>query len=346
MEAASAATAASNATGSPGHGWLRTTNLALATVGIAVCTPLLVMRVYTKIRIMKKFWWDDVCLICAWVISMATQGTIIYGFEHAHIGVHIWFLTPDQINTYLKVVVSAATIYISSLALAKIALLMLYHRLLSMIRFWKYVINGVAIFIIAYSIALTLALIFACHPVGRNWDVTDTTGGCISRPGIYMATAVTNTLSDVVLILIPVPIVMKLTLPTVQKVGIFGMFLVGCLTIVTSIVRLATLWPLVTSVDPTYKLALASVFIVIEANFIIICGCLPYFRQFLRFHCPWLIGIHSSTAESHSRGSSTGETPPCKARKPGLSQLQDDIGMALTEPPIPMENGRGYFSAV
>ncbi|OJJ95770.1 hypothetical protein ASPACDRAFT_81829 [Aspergillus aculeatus ATCC 16872] len=346
MEAASAAASASNTTGSPGHAWLRTTNLALATVGIAVCTLLLVMRVYTKIRIMKKFWWDDVCLICAWVISMATQGTIIYGFEHTHIGVHIWFLTPDQINTYLKYVVPAATIYISSLALAKIALLMLYYRLLSMIRFWKYVINGVAIFIIAYSIALMLALIFACHPVGRNWDVTDTTGGCISRPGIYMATAVTNTLSDVVLILIPVPIVMKLTLPTVQKVGVFGMFLVGCLTIVTSIVRLVTLWPLVTSVDPTYKLALASVFIVIEANFIIICGCLPYFRQFLRFHCPWLIGIHSSANESHSRGSSTGETPPCKARKPGLSQLQDDIGMALTESPLPLENGRGYLSAV
>lgn len=59
MEAASAAASASNTTGSPGHGWLRTTNLALATVGIAVCTPLLVMRIYTKIRIMKKFWWDD-----------------------------------------------------------------------------------------------------------------------------------------------------------------------------------------------------------------------------------------------------------------------------------------------
>ncbi|RAL15878.1 uncharacterized protein BO97DRAFT_362074 [Aspergillus homomorphus CBS 101889] len=344
MEAANAAASASNATGSPGRPWLRTTNLALATVGIAVSTTVLVMRIYTKIRIMKRFWWDDVCLICAWFISMATQGTIIYGLEHAYIGVHIWFLTPEKINTHLKVVVPSATIYISSLALAKIALLMLYHRLLSMISIWKYIIYAVGIFIVAYSIALTLALIFACHPVGKNWDVTVTTGSCISRQGIYMATAVTNTLSDVILILIPIPIVFQLTLPFVQKVGIFCMFVVGCLTIVTSIVRLATLWPLVTTQDRTYKLALASVFVVIEANFIIICGCLPYFRQFLRFHCPRLIGIHGISAGSHSHGSSLGETPPCKMKKPGLSQLQDDIGMALNEPVI--DRRESYLSAV
>ncbi|PYH40806.1 uncharacterized protein BP01DRAFT_350536 [Aspergillus saccharolyticus JOP 1030-1] len=345
MEAAPAAAPASNATGSPGHGWLRTSNIALATVGIAVCTPLLVMRIYTKIRIMKKFWWDDVCLIIAWVISMATQGTIIYGVEHTNIGVHIWFLTPAQINTHLKVVTSAATIYISSLALAKIALLMLYHRLLNLISIWNYIIYGMAVFIVAYSVALTLALIFACNPIAKSWDVTIPGGSCISRPGIYMATAVTNTLSDIVLILIPLPVVFQLTLPLVQKVGICCMFFVGCLTIVTSIVRLATLWPLVTSTDPTYKLALASVFIVIEANFIIICGCLPYVRQFLRFHCPCWIGIHASCAGSHSRGSSSGETPPPKPRKPGLSQLQDDIGMALHEPGLELE-GRRYYSAV
>lgn len=45
--------------GTLSHPWLRTTNQILAGIWISLCIVLLVMRLYTKIHIMRKFWWDD-----------------------------------------------------------------------------------------------------------------------------------------------------------------------------------------------------------------------------------------------------------------------------------------------
>lgn len=39
--------------------WLQTTNRVLVAVGLAVSTTSLLIRVYTKARLLKKFWWDD-----------------------------------------------------------------------------------------------------------------------------------------------------------------------------------------------------------------------------------------------------------------------------------------------
>jgi hypothetical protein len=83
-------------------------------------------------------------------------------------------------------------------------------------------------FIIAgYSIALALALIFACQPIQKAWDITITTGSCINRQGAYLATAVTNTASDIALIIIPIPAVWRLRMPLGQRLAVVGMFTVG-----------------------------------------------------------------------------------------------------------------------
>ncbi|PWY66776.1 hypothetical protein BO70DRAFT_301531 [Aspergillus heteromorphus CBS 117.55] len=341
MELASAA-GSPDAAYNLAHPWLRTTNWVLVAVGMSVCTGLLAMRIYTKVRIMRRFWWDDICLILAWAFSLATQFVILYAYTHAGFGVHIWNLTPVVFQRYQKCILSAGVIYVLALAMAKLALLMFYYRLLNMMPVWKHIIYLVAAIIVGYSIALTLALIFACQPLAKNWNVL-IPGHCVNRVGLYLATAVTNTASDVILILIPIPLVSGLRLPLVQKLGMACMFGIGCLTIITSILRLATLEPLVSSPDQSYKLGLEVLFVVIEANFIIICGSLPYLRQFFRFHGPrWLGESRGSTSSaSHRTGSSREPRPPYKRRKSGLSQLQDDIERALSRPEEAHCPGRG-----
>ncbi|KAE8381292.1 hypothetical protein BDV26DRAFT_278872 [Aspergillus bertholletiae] len=285
------------------------------------------MRIYTKVRLMRRFWWDDVCLIIAWVFSIGTQAVILYGFGHAGYGIHLSQLPVSVLSTYRKCMLAASVIYVPALAFAKLALLMLYYRLLKATHpVYVYIIYVVGFIIAGYSIALDLALIFGCSPIQKSWDVTITTGSCINTSGVYLATAITNTVSDVVLILIPIPIVWGLQLPFIQKVGVICMFGVGFLTTSISIVRLATLMPLVTSQDQTHQISLAALFIDIEANCIIICGALPYLRQFLRYHAPQLIDYSLS---SRRKQSSSGESPSVPVRKPGLTQLQDDIERAI-----------------
>lgn len=109
---------------------------------------------------------------------------------------------------------------------------MFYYTLLNVMQFWKYIIYVVGAIIIGYTIALFLALIFACHPIQRNWDPIPQSFDrkvCIRRADLYLATAITNTVSDVILILIPIQIVWHLHVSLRRKFGIAAIFGVGCL---------------------------------------------------------------------------------------------------------------------
>jgi hypothetical protein len=109
---------------------------------------------------------------------------------------------------------------------------MFYYTLLNVMEFWKYVIYVVSGIIVAYTLAIFLALIFACHPIERNWDQIPQSwnmNACIHRTGLYFATALTNTASDIILILIPIRIIWRLHVPVRQKLGIAAMFGVGCM---------------------------------------------------------------------------------------------------------------------
>ncbi|OJJ33628.1 hypothetical protein ASPWEDRAFT_112833, partial [Aspergillus wentii DTO 134E9] len=288
-------------------------------------TSFLLLRIYTKVCLLKRFWWDDVCIVLAWMFSVGTQAVILYGYAGAGYGIHIWNLSTETLSIFQRSLLAAGVIYIPALGFAKLALLMLYYRLLQTTPCWRYTIYLVTFIISGYSVALMLALIFACRPISKAWDASITTGSCIDRPAVYLATAITNTVSDVVLILIAIPIAWNLRLPFVQKLGVVRMFGLGCLTIITSIIRLTTLMPLVTSTDPTYKLGQAGLFINIEANFIILCGSLPYVRHFMRHFAPKCIGEGS---RSRQKSSSQGEGSD-NIRKIGLTRMQDDIEIAM-----------------
>lgn len=90
-------------------------------------------------------------------------------------------------------------------------------------RWALYVIAGV---VIGYSVAITFALIFACRPIQKAWNAA-LEGSCIDQNGLYAATAVTNTVTDVALLIVPLPVVISLNMPTIQKIGLLFMFIIG-----------------------------------------------------------------------------------------------------------------------
>lgn len=82
-------------------------------------------------------------------------------------------------------------------------------------------------FILGYSIGIFFTLIFACSPVQKSFDVSITEGTCVSSTALYIATAVCNIASDLILFLLPMPMVFGLQLPTKQKLGLLFVFTIG-----------------------------------------------------------------------------------------------------------------------
>lgn len=125
-----------------------------------------------------------------------------------------------------QVIMAASVIYVPCLAFAKLSLLFLYHRL-SPQRHFRTVVHIVMCIVTGYSFALIFVLIFSCRPIQMGWDAAITDGECVNRPAVYIATAIVNIVTDLCILVLPIPMVAKLKMPRRQKLGLMAMFIIG-----------------------------------------------------------------------------------------------------------------------
>ena len=100
---------------------------------------------------------------------------------------------------------------------------------MSKLRWLRIISVIISVIVIGYSIATIFALIFPCRPVNKSWDATILEGSCINRGAVYIVQAVTNIVTDVLLLLLPIPMVWRLQMPLVQKFGLVVIFVIGSL---------------------------------------------------------------------------------------------------------------------
>lgn len=92
-----------------------------------------------------------------------------------------------------------------------------FHR----ITFW--ITLGV---LIAYSLWTIASSIFICFPIAHFWD-SSVPGSCLDKKALWFSNAAMNILLDVWVLLLPIPAIYKLQLPTRQKLAIMLVFVVG-----------------------------------------------------------------------------------------------------------------------
>ncbi|CAO2653666.1 Nn.00g030770.m01.CDS01 [Neocucurbitaria sp. VM-36] len=263
----------------------------------------LVQRLYTKIRLMRVFQIDDVTVILAWILSVATQGLLVAGFITRCIGVHGWEIPIEDFGLYSRLILAAPLTYAPCCALTKISLCIFYSRLSPSRLFLLAVWTTVFICAGAYT-GIFFSLVFACKPIAASWNpLLLGTAVCINRGAIYIATAVIGVVTDVILIALPIPTIWGLQMPMKQKIGLTAIFGIGSITMVTSIVRLVVLLPSLTNPDATWVIAEGSLWIIVEANLFIICCCLPTLRRFFRHVAPRMIGESGGESENKNLSS-------------------------------------------
>lgn len=82
---------------------------------------------------------------------------------------------------------------------------------------------------IAWAIALILAVFFGCRPFRYTWDKTVPGGHCVNENAVGYGITATNIVTDIVVLVLPIPWLWKLQLETSRKLAIVGIFLLGCL---------------------------------------------------------------------------------------------------------------------
>lgn len=81
--------------------------------------------------------------------------------------------------------------------------------------------------VIIYSIWAFFQTILLCLPPSDFWAISKVDKHCVDAIKFYTAHAVLNVVTDVFILLLPIPGLRKLMLPPAQKFGLLMVFMLG-----------------------------------------------------------------------------------------------------------------------
>jgi hypothetical protein len=76
---------------------------------------------------------------------------------------------------------------------------------------------------------VVVSLLAACTPFAKNADVTIREGQCIDKTALYLTTGVLNMITDIMVLVLPIPMVLRLQMAKSRKVIFILLFSVGSL---------------------------------------------------------------------------------------------------------------------
>lgn len=85
-----------------------------------------------------------------------------------------------------------------------------------------------------YTVVISALFLFNCVPPRKQFDLK-VEGSCFDPGPLYIATAVSNIVTDIILILLPIPMVYQLHMPRPQKIGAVVVFGIGSVYVLTCI---------------------------------------------------------------------------------------------------------------
>lgn len=121
--------------------------------------------------------------------------------------------------------------YSLSLTFTKISILLLYMRIFTYPGWIKRAIRVVLFAVLAIGAWLVASVCTACIPLEAfwNWSLAFVTPVYCQPSNLWWANAAIHITTDVVIVLLPMPVISTLRIPRRQKRAVFGVFALGFL---------------------------------------------------------------------------------------------------------------------
>ncbi|KAK5164648.1 uncharacterized protein LTR77_009854 [Saxophila tyrrhenica] len=242
--------------------------LAPALACTLLATLVVAARWYTRCRIAKCTGPDDWIILLSLILSIAM--TALIGAE-VHSGVGRYDADVPA-TTVAKLVVATNDLWILVVNVTKASILTQYLRIFSsrVIRMCCIILLLCLLPAVAWGV---FGGTFLCSPVAKLWDPS-MEGSCMSAVDYWYSVAGIDIGLDFLILLLPLPAIVRLRLPRKQKLGLVLVFLLGFFVCVVSVVRVCTV--LVSSLKGDYVASgvWAIVWSAVEANVGIVCASL------------------------------------------------------------------------
>ncbi|KAF2185964.1 hypothetical protein K469DRAFT_152150 [Zopfia rhizophila CBS 207.26] len=253
-----------------------------------VSTVFMGLRFYTNSFITRKRGVDDYMAVLAWLLLLGYSISCSFITKYG-LGRHIWDIPFSVLNpNYMKVSTIAKTFYGTSVMFTKLSILALFLRFIPDGKL-RATVHTTMVVIVIYSLLLSFQWVYRCRPLEKHWDLAITRGSCIDWLKINIFSGVMNTITDVTILVLPIPILRNIRIPIRQKIGVMIVLMTGGFVSAISIIRLKMIVDSVGSIDFTWDVC-QIVWWSVEVHIAIVCACLPAGKPFFRRHFHKFIG--------------------------------------------------------
>ncbi|PYI25960.1 hypothetical protein BP00DRAFT_451630 [Aspergillus indologenus CBS 114.80] len=253
-------------------------------LGVAIAMAILqivvvIARFYTRHSQRIAYALDDFLVVIALIASLGQSALYVVLVEVAGVGYPMSYVeqTPEKLVALEKGLYANEIIdFPFVITPAKISILVFYVRIFST-RNFKVAAYIVGAIVLGHGVGVLLAAIFQCWPIDYTWNKTTGIegGSCFNQQAFYRYVSPPNILTDVLLLILPLPYVWKLHTSRGHKLALTGVFLLGGLGTVASILRMTNFFEERATVDPTWASTDLGIWTILEGALIIIAACLP-----------------------------------------------------------------------
>ncbi|KGO65322.1 hypothetical protein PITC_015900 [Penicillium italicum] len=274
--------------------------LITSVVFTSLATFFVVMRMYTRIKLIKRVEANDWMVIIALVNSYVFMALDVIEAVSG-MGVHMKDIPPSILERQMKAFWLSIPFYNAAVLCAKASILMQYFRVFPTHRM-RVVCWVMITFLAIYGTWAVISAFLNCIPVAKFWD-DSIPGFCLSKNNLWFSNASMHISTDIAILIIPIPALMAIDLPRKQKLALMIIFALGGFVCVTSIVRLVSLKKIADSTDPTFDNVAAASWSAIECNTGIVCACLPTLKPLVARIFPSMVSTFN--ASRPARGDTT-----------------------------------------
>ncbi|GLA19375.1 hypothetical protein AnigIFM62618_007044 [Aspergillus niger] len=304
--------------------------LVVTAVLTGLSIVIVAMRMYARVGLMNLTGREDYMILISLVLSCTYLG-LVAAEVHFGLGKHDADLSDVVVKEQLKRLWAAIPFYNASLIFTKFSILFQYLRIFPDRRFRLacWIVFGI---VATYGTWAVVSGFLNCVPVAKFWN-RNISGYCLSFEAVWFFNASMNIATDTTLLILPMPLLSQLQLPRMQKLALMGVFAIGGLVVITSILRLSSLRSVAKSTDTSYSNVGAAYWTAAECNVAIICACLPFLRPIVSRIFPRFLSTNSynrytrNPTMTASRMTATRMTARSHRQKVELYSQDRDYGM-------------------
>ncbi|KAH9907936.1 hypothetical protein F4778DRAFT_719706 [Xylariomycetidae sp. FL2044] len=253
---------------------VQSSNVAMG-IAAPIVTIFFVLRVYTRIWIKRAWIFEDWLVLTSWTGTIAYVGVVAAAMKH-HVGRHGWDITHEQARESSYWVHVASILYGVDVCIAKLAVLWLYRRILSPVRWSPFdiTVSTLIVILTSFYAAITMAKIWACIPRAKVFDPS-IPGTCIDIPALFTVSGLFNTITDVVILLLPIKVVWNMNMNLKKKVTVVLVFTFGLTAPVFSVVGFVVRLTGKNNADKNWVQAEIMLWGLAEMSTGVLCVCFP-----------------------------------------------------------------------